>query len=96
MTLWWLTFRGGGAVIIEGISIAHARLLAAVNEFGRASNFIEGYPIDPEFIELIPEDYIGRELLPAEAKELLELLKHGSLKYYGKSRLEIRPQVLAG
>jgi hypothetical protein len=40
MTLWWLKFRGGRAVIIEGESLAHARLLVAVNELGRTSHFI--------------------------------------------------------
>jgi len=79
--LWWLTFRGGGAVVIEGQSIAHARLLASVNDLGRAAHFVEGHPIDPEFVELIPEDSILRKLSPREADELLKLLKHGPRKY---------------
>jgi hypothetical protein len=37
MTLWWLAFHGGSAVIVEGNSITHARVLAGANELGRAS-----------------------------------------------------------
>jgi hypothetical protein len=29
MMLWWLKFRDGSAVILEGESVSHARLLAA-------------------------------------------------------------------
>jgi hypothetical protein len=76
-TLWWLEFLGGRAVVIEGESLAHARLLATVNGFGRASQFIDGYTIDPHLIELIPADYIGRTLSRADASELLEQLRLG-------------------
>jgi len=62
--LWWLVLRGGGAVIVEGESIAHARLLAVMNELGRASQFDEGYPIDPDLAAMIPEDFIFRKLFP--------------------------------
>jgi hypothetical protein len=78
MILWWLSFRGGSAVIIEGKSIAHARLLAVVNELGRASHFVEGFPIESELVELIPEDATFRTLPADEARELLKLLRDGS------------------
>jgi hypothetical protein len=74
-TLWWLEFFGGRAVIIEGESLAHARLLATVNEFGRASQFVGGYAIDSHLMELIPEDYIGRTLSRADADDLLQQLR---------------------
>jgi hypothetical protein len=74
-TLWWLKFIGGRVVIIEGESLAHARLLATVNEFGRASQFIDGYAIDSHLMELIPEDYIGRTLSRADADDLLQQLR---------------------
>jgi hypothetical protein len=74
-TLWWLKFIGGRVVIIEGESLAHARLLATVNEFGRASQFIDGYAIDCHLMELIPEDYIGRTLSRADADDLLQQLR---------------------
>jgi hypothetical protein len=72
--LWWLEFLGGRAVIIEGESLAHARLLATVNEFGRASQFIDGYAIDPHLV-LVPADYIGRTLSRADANALLQQLR---------------------
>jgi hypothetical protein len=77
-TLWWLKFIGGRVVIIEGESLAHARLLATVNEFGRASQFIDGYAIDRHLMELIPEDYIGRTLSRADADGLLRQLRLSS------------------
>ncbi len=73
-TLWWLKFIGGRVVIIEGESLAHARLLATVNEFGRASEFIGGYAVDSHLMELIPADYIGRTLSSADADDLLQQL----------------------
>jgi hypothetical protein len=47
-TMWWLSFLGGGVVIMEAASLAQARLIAVVNGFGRASQFVEGYPIDAQ------------------------------------------------
>jgi hypothetical protein len=76
-TLWWLEFLGGRAVIIEGESLAHARLLATVNGFGRASQFIDGYAIDFHLMELIPADYIGRTLSREDANDLLQKLRLG-------------------
>jgi hypothetical protein len=76
-TLWWLEFLGGRAVIIEGESSAHARLLATVNGFGRASQFIDGYAIDAHLTELIPADSIGRTLSRADANDLLRQLRLG-------------------
>jgi hypothetical protein len=68
----WPAFRDGlPAVIIEGKSLTHARLLAAANLFARVSQFCDGYPIDPEFVELIPADATFRTLSAVEAKELL-------------------------
>jgi hypothetical protein len=84
MNLWWLAFRDGSAVIIEGKSLTHARLLAAADLLSRASQFSDGYPIDPEFVELIPADATFRQLSPMEAAELLELLKHGARRKLGQ------------
>jgi hypothetical protein len=77
-TIWWLEFLGGRVVIIEGDSLAHARLLATVNEFGRASQFIDGYAIDPHLMKLIPADYIARTLSRADANDLLHKLRLGT------------------
>jgi hypothetical protein len=72
---WWLSLRGGSAVIVEAESMTHARLLAVVNEIGRASHFTDGYPIDQHLLELIPEELIERKLSPAEANGLLDQLR---------------------
>jgi hypothetical protein len=63
----------GREVIIERESLAHARLLATVNEFGRASQFIDGYAIDCHLMEL--KDYIGRTLSRADTDDLLQQLR---------------------
>jgi len=81
MNLWWLAYSGEGAVIIEGKSLTHARLLAAAHELGRASQFLTGHPIDPELVQLIPAGFISRTISPDEAGELLILLKNGARKY---------------
>jgi hypothetical protein len=74
MNLWWLAFRDGSAVIIEGKSLTHARLLAAANRLARPSQFCDGYPIDPDLVELIPADATFRKLSAVEGGELLKLL----------------------
>jgi hypothetical protein len=38
-----------------------ARLIAAAHGLGRASKFVEGYPIDADFLQFIPHDLIGKE-----------------------------------
>jgi len=77
---WWLSSRGGCAAIVEAESLAHARLLAVVNDMGRASHFTDGYPIDPHLLELIPEELIERKLSSAEAGELLDQLRMSELE----------------
>jgi hypothetical protein len=75
--LWLLSFVGEIAVIIEAESTAHARLLVTANGLERASRFVEGCPIDPDFVPLIPAESIGRKLSPEDTRELLMLLKNG-------------------
>ena len=77
MGLWMLSFGDHGAAIVEADSMIHARLRAAVKGFVRASLFVGGCQIDPEFIPLIPGESIGRKLSREHTSELLELLKHG-------------------
>jgi hypothetical protein len=36
--MWWLSFLGGDVAIMEAASLAHARLLAAMNDLGRVSS----------------------------------------------------------
>jgi hypothetical protein len=75
--MWLLSFKDTGAAIIEAESMAHARLLVAVKGLVRASHFVEGCQIDPEYIPLIPGETIGRRLSSDEAHDLLMLLKRG-------------------
>jgi hypothetical protein len=85
--MWWLSFPEG-VVIIEAASLAHARLLAAQCAFSRASQFVEGYPINPDLVALVPGNSIGRMLSPLEVREVIKLLKYGPQKYAPKSRPE--------
>jgi hypothetical protein len=72
--MWWLQF-AEGAAIVAATSLAQARLLAVIHGFGRASALVEGFAIDPEFLELIPNDSIGRRLSSSEAEEVLGRLR---------------------
>ena len=92
LTLWWLEFLGGRTVIIEGESLAHARVLATVNEFGRASQFIDGYAVDSHLVESIPLDYVGRTLSRADADDLLEQLRLDDRAAAGVAREIEAPQ----
>ena len=62
----------------------HARLRVAVKGLVRASSFIGGCQIDPEFIPLIPDESIGRKLSREQSGELLALLKHGPARWSAK------------
>ncbi len=84
MGLWMLSFGDRGSAIIEAESMIHARLRVAVKGFVRASSFIGGCQIDPEFIPLIPDESIGRKLSREHSSELLELLKHGPARRSAK------------
>jgi len=76
MGLWMLSFGDRGAAIVEAESMIHARLRVAVKGLIRASLFVGGCQIDPEFIPLIPDESIGRRLTREHTSELLELFKH--------------------
>jgi hypothetical protein len=51
---------------MKAASLAQARLLAVVNGCGRASQFVEGYPIDAQLAARVPNHSVGRILTPAE------------------------------
>jgi len=76
--MWWLSFRDGGGVIIQAASLAHARLLAAVQGLGRASHFVDGNRIDTGRLPPIPEEFVGRMLSPVDARQLLEILNRNA------------------
>jgi len=92
MGLWMLSFGDRGAAIVEAESMSHARLRVAVKGLIRASLFIGGYQIDPEFIPLIPGETIGRKLSREDANELLKLLKHAPAR---RQAMGPPPQMLA-
>ena len=74
--------------------MSHARLRVAVKGLIRASLFVGGCQIDPEFIPLIPDESIGRKLSREQSSELLALLKHGPARRSVKlGRLAIGPPV---
>jgi hypothetical protein len=73
--MWWLQFEEGNAAIVAASSLAQARLIAVIDGLGRASALVEGYAVDADFLQLIPEDRIGKRLSKAEADEVLERLK---------------------
>jgi hypothetical protein len=75
--MWWLSFIGGSVVIMEATSLSHARLLAALKNLGRASQFAEGYFISPDLAAMIPDNSVGRMLSSDEALRLRKLLKYG-------------------
>jgi len=79
--MWWLTFLGGGVVIVEAASLAHARLLATMKDLGHPSHFAEGHAISPDLAAMIPDDCVGRMLSPNKVQELHELVRHGTRKY---------------
>jgi hypothetical protein len=81
MELWWLSFSGGGVVIMEAGSLAHARLLATMKDLGHPSHFTEGHAVSSELAALIPDDCTGRMLSRREVQELLELVRRGTRKH---------------
>jgi hypothetical protein len=70
--MWWLQFEEGNAAVVTAASLVQARLIAASQGLGQASRFVEGYPVDAEFLQFIPENLIGRNLSKKEADEVLE------------------------
>ena len=84
MGLWMLSFGDRGAAIVEAESMSHARLRVAVKGLIRASLFIGGYQIDPEFIPLIPGETIGRKLLartPTNCSNCLNTLQRDAKQW---------------
>src|SRR5271163_4015669 len=85
--MWWLSFPEG-VVIIEAASLAHARLLAAQCAFNRASQFVEGYPINPDLAALVPGHSIGTDALPDRGP--------GGDRATEIRPAEVRPEIQAG
>jgi hypothetical protein len=73
--MWWLQFAEGSAAIVAEPSLAQARLIAVIQGFGRASTLVEAYAVDADFLQLIPEDRVGKKLEKGEVEQVLERLK---------------------
>jgi hypothetical protein len=86
MGLWWLSFRGGRAFIVQAETLVHARLLAAANEVARVYHFDDGFRVDPKFEQMIPDNLIGRTLSRGEATDLLGRLRGDAGWYSGRPR----------
>ena len=80
MRLWWLSFKGGTAVILRAETLVHARLLAAADKVARAYLFDAGFQVDPEFKQMIPDELIGRTLSRNEVTDLQRWLR-GDARY---------------
>jgi hypothetical protein len=80
MRLWCLSFKGGRVVIMRAETLVHARLLAAASEGARAYLFDNGFVVDPEFEQMIPDELIGRTLSRDETTDLLTWLR-GDARY---------------
>ena len=74
-TMWWLQFAEGSAAVVAATSLAQARLIAVINGLGRASTLVEAYAVDADFLQLIPDDRIGKSLSKVEVDQVLERLK---------------------
>jgi hypothetical protein len=74
-------------VIVEAETLTHARLLAVVNDLGRAA-------IDPDYEQMIPDDFIWRRLSRDEARDLLGLLRNRSRRSSARPNHAAHPSEL--
>ena len=72
--MWWINFRRGGELvgvaIVEAPTIFHARTRLALRGTGRAVDYSDGKEVDVRCAVLIPQNFIGRLLMPDEARKL--------------------------
>src|SRR5215471_11481863 len=84
MGLWMRSFGDRGAAIVEAESMIHARLRVAVKGLIRASLFVGGCQIDPEFIPLIPTNRSDESLLantPANCSSCLNTVRRDAKQW---------------
>jgi len=72
---WWLAYQRSGrpycVVIIDGSSLAAARMHATLHKLGAGGTFSTGYPLDERCISMLRPGETGRMLSPQEAAALL-------------------------
>jgi hypothetical protein len=74
--MWWLVYQRSGrpyySIIIEGSSLAAARMRATLNKLGAGGTFSNGYPVDERCISMLRPGETGRTMSPQEAAALLD------------------------
>ena len=94
--MWWLCFeRDGrflGVAIVEGETLAAARLRATVSGVAAGATFTVGHPLDERCRAMLAPDQIGRMLPAAEAAELAKRFERGAPKKGPAARIRRKPR----
>jgi len=94
--MWWLCFeRDGrflGVAIVEGETLAAARLRATVNGIATGARFTVGHPLDEHCRAMLSPDEIGRMLSAVEAAELAKRFERGAPKKAPAVRIRRKPR----
>jgi hypothetical protein len=94
--MWWLCFeRDGrflGVAIVEGETLAAARLHATVSGVAAGAKFTVGHPLDERCRAMLAPDQIGRMLPAAEAAELAKRFERGAPKKGPATRIRRKPR----
>jgi hypothetical protein len=94
--MWWLCFeRDGrflGVAIVEGETLAAARLRATVSGVATGATFTVGHPLDERCRAMLAADQIGRMLSAAEAAELAKRFERGAPKKEPATRIRRKPR----
>jgi hypothetical protein len=89
--MWWLCLeRDGrflGVAIVEGETLAAARLRATTSGVAAAAKFTVGHPLDERCRALLTPDKIGRMLSGGEAAELAKRFEREAPKKGPTSRI---------
>jgi hypothetical protein len=93
--MWWLFFeRDGrflGVAIVEGETLAAARLRATVSGVAAGARFTVGHPLDERCRGMLAADQIDRMLSAAEAAELAKRFERGAPKKGPATRIRRKP-----
>jgi hypothetical protein len=94
--MWWLCFeRDGrflGVAIVEGETLAAARLQATVSGVAAGAKFTVGHPLDERCRAMLAPDQIGRMLPAGEAAELAKRFERGAPKKGPATRMRRKPR----
>jgi hypothetical protein len=73
-TLFWLTYRPTGVVVVESRGLLHARLMASLTGADQGLEFASGPQLDPESAGQVPANMIGRFLDDRDLQKLHQAL----------------------